>query len=602
MALTNKLSAIGDAIRSKTGKTGKLSLSQMPNEILSIQTGSGGSSGTPIESIFNAEMVDTVSKVNALTNGKNCYVMVLIADTHAKSGSTGLKVFTESTMPNVKRLCEQVHVDAVVHLGDLIDGSETKATSIQRIKDLRGLMMKCGSKWRIHDGNHDHNGFQGTETGSSATSEFISTSEMANMLAQQVDTVSYSRSLMYFYEDIEALNLRVIYASSNYNDNVGGGYGTAWGYPTTEINWIRDTALNTDKNVLFCSHMGLIGEDSQYGIQPNKGTDLKAVIDSFCQNGGKVIGWFNGHNHWDRIKEYDNFKAVSVNCNGVWNVSHTSDIPSTVTDAKRWARSLSDYTKDCFDVAIINMDDSVVNFVRFGAGDDREYSFTNAYIPIKFTSTLNDVTASDGDEVNISLTANRIPTSVKWEAYLGTWVDMGLNSLDIIIPVSMQYNGAKLRCTISDGTSTATTREAILTVTEKEPETSYTNVIKTVGYTDGQYMSGNATGADVNYTATGYIPFKPTDTLYIKGNPGWAEESHCRMTAFNASQVAIQQLHSYSTIKQYFTFESLGTNYVRITPKTSGSYILNAETAFVRMSLKGKGADLIVTVNEPIVD
>lgn len=74
------------------------------------------------------------------------------------------------------------------------------------------------------------------------------------------------------------------------------------------------------------------------------------------------------------------------------------------------------------------------------------------------------------------------------------------------------------------------------------------------------------------------------------------------MTAFNASQVAIQQLHSYSTIKQYFTFESLGTNYVRITPKTSGSYILNAETAFVRMSLKGKGADLIVTVNEPIVD
>ena len=39
MALTNKLSAIGDAIRSKTGKTGKLSLSQMPNEILSIETG-----------------------------------------------------------------------------------------------------------------------------------------------------------------------------------------------------------------------------------------------------------------------------------------------------------------------------------------------------------------------------------------------------------------------------------------------------------------------------------------------------------------------------------------------------------------------------------
>ena len=222
----------------------------MVTEINTIQT--GGTSGTEIESIFTSEMADTVSKVNSLTNGKNCYVMVLITDTHAKAGSTGLKVFTEATMPNVKRLCEQVHVDAVVHLGDLIDGSKTKAVSVQRIKDLRGLMMKCGTKWRIHDGNHDHNGFQGSETSSSATSEFITTSEMANLLAQHVDTVSYSRSQTYFYEDVENLNLRVIYVSSNYADNVGGGYGSAWGYPTGEINWIRDIALNTDKNVLFC--------------------------------------------------------------------------------------------------------------------------------------------------------------------------------------------------------------------------------------------------------------------------------------------------------------------------------------------------------------
>lgn len=40
MALTNKLEAIGNAIRQKTGKSAKLSLAQMPTEILSIQTGS----------------------------------------------------------------------------------------------------------------------------------------------------------------------------------------------------------------------------------------------------------------------------------------------------------------------------------------------------------------------------------------------------------------------------------------------------------------------------------------------------------------------------------------------------------------------------------
>ena len=42
MALINKLSSIGDAIREKTGKTGLLTLDQMPAEIAGIET-SGGS-------------------------------------------------------------------------------------------------------------------------------------------------------------------------------------------------------------------------------------------------------------------------------------------------------------------------------------------------------------------------------------------------------------------------------------------------------------------------------------------------------------------------------------------------------------------------------
>lgn len=46
MALTNKLSAIGDAIRAKTGKSEKLTLDSMVTEINSITTGgSGGGSG-----------------------------------------------------------------------------------------------------------------------------------------------------------------------------------------------------------------------------------------------------------------------------------------------------------------------------------------------------------------------------------------------------------------------------------------------------------------------------------------------------------------------------------------------------------------------------
>lgn len=48
MALTDKLSAIGVAIRKKTGKTDLLTLDAMPAEILAITTGGGGGSGEGI--------------------------------------------------------------------------------------------------------------------------------------------------------------------------------------------------------------------------------------------------------------------------------------------------------------------------------------------------------------------------------------------------------------------------------------------------------------------------------------------------------------------------------------------------------------------------
>ena len=49
MALTEKLTAIGDAIRAKTGGSEKLTLDQMPTEIEGIQTGGGG--GIEVEPI-----------------------------------------------------------------------------------------------------------------------------------------------------------------------------------------------------------------------------------------------------------------------------------------------------------------------------------------------------------------------------------------------------------------------------------------------------------------------------------------------------------------------------------------------------------------------
>ena len=68
MALTDKLTSIADAIRSKTGNTALLTLDEMPQVIQSIQTGGGGSSETSsADSILDGTIVnfksDTLTEV-----------------------------------------------------------------------------------------------------------------------------------------------------------------------------------------------------------------------------------------------------------------------------------------------------------------------------------------------------------------------------------------------------------------------------------------------------------------------------------------------------------------------------------------------------------
>jgi hypothetical protein len=64
MALTNKLSAIGNAIREKTGKTDLLTLDQMPEEIKGIETGSEDSFYDDFWDAYqqNGEMTDYNTK------------------------------------------------------------------------------------------------------------------------------------------------------------------------------------------------------------------------------------------------------------------------------------------------------------------------------------------------------------------------------------------------------------------------------------------------------------------------------------------------------------------------------------------------------------
>ena len=68
MALIEKLTAIANAIRSKTGKSATLTLDEMPTEIASIETGSGG--GTEDLNDVLAEQETLIAELKSTLQGK----------------------------------------------------------------------------------------------------------------------------------------------------------------------------------------------------------------------------------------------------------------------------------------------------------------------------------------------------------------------------------------------------------------------------------------------------------------------------------------------------------------------------------------------------
>lgn len=126
------------------------------------------------------------------------------------------------------------------------------------------------------------------------------------------------------------------------------------------------------------------------------------------------------------------------------------------------------------------------------------------------------------------------------------------------------------------------------------------NAAHTPGYKNGKYASGAGEGDDDSCVLTGLIAYGEgcTTPIYIKGADVTAA-SHCRILGFNAAREASIQSPAGTVLATYFTVETLGTSYYKLTP-TSELTNSAGQTDYLRFSLIGTGENLIITLNEPI--
>lgn len=152
MALTDKLTAIANAIRSKTGKSDALTLEQMPGEIEGIQTGGGGA-----ELIYETTFSLAESQIDV---GNVTIAVISTGLTEADwAGTHSLRVVIECINDTEEDWSAAHWIASVGEIG-CSDGYDTHFSPPYHIRDLgkgkgpgfgyffqAGAFVKSATKW-----------------------------------------------------------------------------------------------------------------------------------------------------------------------------------------------------------------------------------------------------------------------------------------------------------------------------------------------------------------------------------------------------------------------------------------------------------------------
>lgn len=262
-----------------------------------------------------------------------------------------------------------------------------------------------------------------------------------------------------------------------------------------------------------------------------------------------------------------------------------------------------------------------MNVVKFLRDNGVTTTLINA-----FRRAMTDGTPSDVDiptyTVTNSLTgcttSNSAASVDGGSAYAATITP---NSGYVMTILTVTMGGTDITSTAVSG-NTVTIAEvtgAIVITALAEAIASYTNLVRRseevsstdvyndgLGYKNGYYLSSGNETANANDCLTGCIPYtimsgtQPTDILYLKGYTGAANASHTRMELRKTDKTSMTASNGFLDSNSIFDVETLGTGYYKLTPK-SGIHNSYNNVGYLRFSFaQPDGSGIIITRNEVI--
>lgn len=625
MALTDKLTAIADAIRAKDGTTDTMTLDQMPEKITAITT-ADIISQADIPAYVKDEALSVAAKVKNVQNANTLTFFVISDPHHCASQSDGWAAQTNESnlhaMMGAKILAYALDADFSVCNGDFTFGNT--ATTADQIKEQVGEIKSWfGEAFRglpqfFTVGNHDTGEYNVLVGADWCMSAIMGASDATEFGSEDIGKP--------YYYDLTDKKVRVICLNTCEGEMNGSDvYAISDGQLEWFANTLKGVGEKSDASawgIIVIGHYPLdfggarfLSDVLYQYIQGGTYTRNSVIVDFAGSNGATFIGNFHGHTHClksDKLHYYNNgttptaydaHRLATPAASFYRNNEYTSAVYGVVfCEDTSYIKTADTGDDTAFCVNVVDPVEQVIYSICYGAGYDRTISY-GATVYHSITNALTNVTTNN-DAVAAEYGTAYSATIAAADGYTMSSVTVTMGGTDI---TATAYNSDTGVISIA-----AVTGDVVITANATKA-VSYHNLVPTAvdssgasaPYTDEKMLnSSGAVSDNSGFTTTGFIPFDGgANHVYRIGGDGISWNTYgCRIAWYTSSYSLKGSVTNYDKIGATIYYP---TKVEDANAAAAFSTDINVSppqgAAYFRVSAKGSGANLIVTLDEGIV-
>ena len=524
MALTDKLTAIADAIRAKDGTSSTMTLDEMPSKISAITTADNIVHGD-IPDYIKAAALEVAKKVRAVQTAESI-TFIAMSDSHQLNSSADIVTGNKHAGMAAKVLAYALpNIDFACFLGDYTAGSNT--TTIvegkQHFAEINADIDEAFSgipQFRTL-GNHDSLKYSEAQNGTALTP-----AELFELVGKYNDGATYgSTTDGYCYRDFADKKVRII--CLNTADN-----GQKENLSDAQKLWFANTlksagAKGSDWGIIVLSHHPL-----DWGGVCIASNIVKAYVDGSSitvssgnsvnfsgSNSAKFLGAFHGHVHGFRAAklnyiansvgtEYQAYRVATPNMcfarNNEYGQNGSAEYYGIeFGEDTTYNKTAGTANDTAFVVNVVNPSEQKIYSFCYGAGYDREI-FTGiqsiAVTGVTLDQTSGSLTAGD----SVTLTATVLPSDASNKTVTWTSSDTSVATVANGVVTALKAGSATITVKTVDGNYTATYTVTI--------EAQVIDLMTVNGYADNTRLS---ISSGDEKTASGYVTVGHTSPIKI---------------------------------------------------------------------------------------